>query len=90
MNKQQIIRFSNVKESSKTIAFLNYNDFIKKYRALRIYCPRSYKYICFKVLPNLKIISDGEYTIDIPTDPVFAEVYGKIKLHYDVTGGKLY
>lgn len=65
------VSFSNLEEDDKLVTFLDYNDFVKKYRSLKFYCPKSYKYVCFHLLKNLKVMDTGKYIASIPTDLIF-------------------
>ncbi len=73
-------------KSTERIMFVDENDFIKKYRGLKKYCPRAYKYLIFEIM-NKHNYSDkvGKYEIELPTDERFKMVYGQIKLIYTRT-----
>ena len=88
MSKPSII-FSDLTEGNNLITFLDYNDFVKKYRSLKMYCPKSYKYICFHVLKNLRKDDPGKYIESIPTDSIFSLVYGEVQLIYSVVKGRI-
>ncbi len=73
-------------KNSKTTKFIDENDFIKKYRALRIYCPRAFKCLCFEIMNNYLYENEvGKHEIELPTDELFKKVYGPIKLIYSTT-----
>lgn len=71
----------------KSIQYLDKNDFNKKYRALRRYFMKSYKYIMFKLIPTLQKEhkQDGHYEVEIPTDELFVKVYGPMKVLFTVS-----
>ena len=83
------VSFSNLEEDDKLVTFLDYNDFVKKYRSLKFYCPKSYKYVCFHLLKNLKVRDTGKYIASIPTDLIFSQVYGEVQLIYSVINGRI-
>ena len=69
----------------RKIVFVDENDFNKKYRSLRKYCPKSFKYLCFEILKRDNFEQeDGKYLQNIPTFNEFKAVYGQIKLSYSV------
>ena len=64
------------------------NEFEKKLRALKKYCPQSYKYLIFEFKKsNYFEKSDGEYEINLPTSKEFKFVYGQIKIKYEIKKG---
>ncbi len=83
------VSFSNLEEDDKLVTFLDYNDFVKKYRSLKLYCPKSYKYVCFHLLKNLKVKDAGKHIASIPTDLIFSLVYGEVQLIYSVVNGRI-
>lgn len=73
-------------KSTERIMFVDENDFIKKYRGLKKYCPRAYKYLIFEIMNKHKYSDKvGKYEIELPTDERFKMVYGQIKLIYTRT-----
>lgn len=73
-------------KDNKTTKFIDENDFIKKYRSLRVYCPRAFKHLCFEIMNKYKYSKElGKHEIDLPTDEKFKMVYGQIKLIYSTT-----
>lgn len=73
-------------KESVTAKFIDENDFIKKYRSLRMYCPRAFKYLCFEIIGKYKYSREiGKHEIDLPTDEIFKMVHGQIKLIYSTT-----
>lgn len=73
-------------KNGKTVNFIDENDFIKKYRSLRMYCPRAFKYLCFEIMKNYLYSKDvGKHEVELPTDEKFKMVYGQIKLIYSTT-----
>ena len=60
------------------------NDFIKKLRSLKKYCPQAYKFIIFNFKDVYLDVKDGKYTLNLPTSNEFKVVYGQIKLIYRV------
>ena len=69
---------------NKTISDIHKdNEFNKKLRSLKKYCPQSYKYLIFEFKNgNHFEKEDGEYEINLPTSKEFKFVYGQIKLKY--------
>lgn len=68
------------------IMFVDENDFIRKYRALRLYCPRVFKYLVFEIMNKHNFSNkEGKFEIELPTDEKFKIVYGQIKLVYSRT-----
>lgn len=78
------------KKRSKTNnnGFAN-NEFTKKLRALKKYCPQAYKFILFKFKDNYLNLKDGEYLINLPTTKEFKFVYGQIKLLFKVKNNNI-
>lgn len=68
--------------------YVNENDFNKKMRSLKTYCPIAYKELIFDVkkelVPSLK---DGKYERNLKTSKEFRFIYGQIKLIYSVKNG---
>ena len=61
------------------------NEFNKKLRALKKYCPQAYKHFLFKVNHNSNFIKeDGDYVLDLPTSEEFRFIYGQIQLKYSI------
>lgn len=68
------------------LTFLNQVDYKKKEKALSFYFKKSHKFLLFEVIPKLKESGkiDGIYEIELPTEPLFEKVYGKITLKFSV------
>lgn len=61
------------------------NEFNKKLRSLRKYCPQTYKYLIFEVKNSNNFEKeDGDYEINLPTSNEFKFIYGQIKLKYRI------
>lgn len=74
----------------KTFKYLDENDFIKKFRSLKTYCPRSYKDLIFNIdKKEFHTQEDGKYIQDIYTSAEFRYVYGQISIVYTVTDGNV-
>ena len=74
----------------KTFKYLDENDFIKKFRSLKTYCPRSYKDLIFNIdKKEFHTQDDGKYIQDIYTSAEFRYVYGQISIVYTVTDGNV-
>lgn len=74
----------------KTFKYLDENDFIKKFRSLKTYCPRSYKDLIFNIdKKEFHTQEDGKYIQDIYTSDEFRYVYGQISIVYTVTDGNV-
>lgn len=68
--------------------YSNKNDFIKKFRSLKTYCPRAYKELIFKTSKNeFQKEKDGKYEINLYTSSDFKFIYGQIILLYSVIDG---
>lgn len=66
------------------------NDFNKKIRSLKIYCPMAYKQLIFNVKKELKPnIPDGVYRKELRASKEFKFVYGKIEIVYSVKNGTI-
>lgn len=73
------------KNLNKNLIYLNENDFIKKLRSLKTYCPQAYKSFIFKVSRERFFeTKDGTYSKDIPTSKEFKFIYGQIRLIYSI------
>lgn len=68
------------------VVYLDKNDFNKKYRALRRYFMRCYKYIMFKLIPTLQKENkeNGRYVVELPSGDLFNKVYGPMKVLFTV------
>ncbi len=65
--------------------YLDVNDFIKKFRSLKTYCPRTYKELIFKInKDDFYNKPNGRYKINLYTSREFKYVYGQISLIYSV------
>lgn len=60
------------------------NEFTKKIRSLKKYCPQAYKFIIFNFKDVYLDVKDGKYSLNLPTSNEFKVVYGQIKLIYRV------
>ena len=61
------------------------SNFNKKLKALKKYCPQSYKYLMFRFKKsNFFEKEDGEYEINLPTSKEFKFIYGQIKIKYEI------
>lgn len=70
-------------KQTEIVTFVNENDFIKKYRGLKRYCPRAFKYLVFEIMDKHNYSPEiGKHEIELPTDSKFKMVYGQIKLIY--------
>lgn len=65
------------------------NEFSKKLKSLKKYCPQAYKFFIFKFKCNYLNVEDGEYLINLPTSKEFKFVYGQIKLIYRVKNNSI-
>ena len=75
-------------DNSVKFLYLDENDFKKKLRSLKTYCPIAYKQLIFRVKKELLIdIEDGTYFKDLKTSQEFKFIYGQIKLVYSVRKG---
>lgn len=74
----------------ETFKYLDENDFIKKFRSLKTYCPRSYKDLIFNIdKKEFHNQNDGRYIQDIYTSDEFRYVYGQISIVYTVASGNV-
>lgn len=64
-------------------------EFNKKLRALKKYCPQSYKFFIFNIKNKITDVTDGDYEINLPTSEEFMFIYGQIKLKYSIQKGKI-
>ena len=82
---------------SYVVEYLNENEFRKKERSLKKYNMLAYKKLIFDCVPALRdgnfqgeIVSKNskegivKYEYKLPTDRMFSQVHGDIKLHYTV------
>ncbi len=82
---------------SYVLDYVNENEFRKLERALKRYNMRAYKKLSFDYYPELRagqfdgeIISQNKkagtvtYELKLPSDPMFAQVHGEVKLIYTV------
>ncbi len=68
--------------------YSNKNDFIKKFRSLKTYCPRAYKELIFKISrTEFQKEGDGKYKMNLYTSSDFKFIYGQITLLYSVLDG---
>lgn len=75
-------------DNSVKFLYLDENDFKKKLRSLKTYCPIAYKQLIFRVKKELLIdIEDGTYFKDLKASQEFKFIYGQIKLVYSVRKG---
>lgn len=81
---------SNVVVSTQNFKYLNENDFIKKMRSLKTYCPMSYKDLIFNTnKKELHSFPDGRYIKNLYTSDEFRFVYGQIQLVFYVDKGNV-
>ena len=74
----------------RQIIFKNENEFKKKLRALKRYCPKAHKYLYFDILSkDLFEKKKGSYEIELPTSKEFRLIYGQIKLIYSIQNRKI-
>lgn len=65
------------------VTYIDENDFNKKFRSLRKYCPKAHKYLIFEILNKHKFdFNDGVHELELPTSKEFKSVYGQIELIY--------
>lgn len=75
-------------ENEKHFKYVDENDFVKKLRSLRTYCPRSYKQLIFrKDKRDFYSMKNGRYQKKLYTSAEFEFVYGEISLVYSVKDG---
>lgn len=74
-------------KSSTRFMYIDENDFTKKYKSLRKYCPKSFKHFCFDLIKNINSNIDGNYSVSLPTGKEFKLIYGQIKLIYSIRNG---
>lgn len=67
--------------------YLDENDFNKKKRSLRKYCPIAYKELLFKTRHEIVNTTDGIYAKALKTSREFKFIYGQIELVYSVKNG---
>lgn len=83
------INIDNI-DKSNCFNYLDENDFIKKMRSLKTYCPRAYKDLIFNIeMKNLHYLKDGKYQKDLYTSKCFKFVYGQIQLIFTVEKGNV-
>ena len=71
-----------------SFTYKNENDFTKKLRSLKTYCPIAYKELIFEVKKELaSSMKDGKYERNLKTSNDFRFIYGQIKLIYSVNNG---
>lgn len=63
------------------------NQFNKKLRALKKYCPQAYKYLLFE---HQNQREDGIYEEELPTSKEFKFIYGQITIKYEIRHGVPY
>lgn len=67
----------------KNVMYLDENDFIRKFRSLKKYCPKTHKYLMFEILNKQQFdFNEGIHKIDLPTSNEFKDIYGQIELIY--------
>jgi hypothetical protein len=72
------------------LLYINENDFNKKLRSLKTYCPIAYKQLIFKVKKELDAsVPDGIYRRELKASKEFKFVYGTIELVYRVYKGEI-
>lgn len=71
------------KIETEKIIYIDENDFIKKYRSLKKYCPKAHKYLMFNILSKHHFDKqNGKHIQELPASKEFKAVYGPIKLIY--------
>lgn len=71
-----------------TFRYLDENDFIKKMRSLKTYCPMAYKDLIFNTnKKELRNFPDGKHFLNLYTYEEFKFVYGQIQLVFSVKNG---
>lgn len=70
-----------------TFLYLDENDFNKKKRSLKKYCPIAYKELLFRTRCEIVNTTDGTYTRALKTSSEFKFIYGQIELVYSVKNG---
>lgn len=70
-----------------TFLYLDENDFNKKKRSLKKYCPIAYKELLFRTRCEIVNTKDGTYTRALKTSSEFKFIYGQIELVYSVKNG---
>ena len=74
----------NSNDKTIKILFNNENDFKKKLRSLKRYCPRAYKEVIFNFKNTLNNDQDGLYKKTLTTSKEFRFIYGQIEIVYQV------
>lgn len=77
--------------SNNKFLFIDENDFYKKYKSLKKYCPKAFKYLCFNFFKNVSKnkYEDGKYVENVPTSLEFKKLYGQIQLLYSIKNGSI-
>lgn len=79
-----------MKTKQKNYRYVDENDFSKKMRSLKTYCPIAYKELIFDVKKELASVhKDGIYERYLKTSDNFKFIYGQIKFIYSVKNGTI-
>lgn len=81
-------KYSSNIDKSDSFNYLDENDFVKKIRSLKTYCPKAYKDLVFNTdMKALHQLENGKYYKDLYTSKDFKFVYGQIQLVFTVKNG---
>ena len=72
---------------SYVLDYVNENEFRKLERSLKKYNMRAFKKLSFDYYPDMrngKFAGTVTYELKLPSDPMFAQVHGEVKLIYTV------
>lgn len=79
-----------MKELKINYLFTDENDFRKKLRSLKTYCPFAYKDFVFNVRKKIMLNHpDGVFKVEPKTTEDFKFIYGQIELVYSVKDNKI-
>lgn len=79
-----------MKELKINYLFTDENDFRKKLRSLKTYCPFAYKDFVFNVIKKIMLNHpDGVFKVELKTTKDFKFIYGQIELVYSVKDNKI-
>lgn len=68
-----------------SFTYKNKNDFQRKLKSLKIYCPVAYKELIFNIgKSDLNLLANGTYSIKLHTSNDFKFVYGQIQFIFSV------
>lgn len=78
-------KYRNNIDKSNNFYYLDENDFIKKLKSLKTYCPKAYKDFIFNIgMKELHHLKNGRYYKNLFTSKSFKFVYGQIQLVFAV------